>query len=495
MTTARFLAADFGAGSGRVMLGTLETSRLRIDELHRFPNHQIRVLGRIHWDLYELYRQLLLGLARAAKSGIRRVEGIGVDTWGVDYGLLDADGFLLDQPVCYRDSRTDGVMEEVFRRVPREQIYEVTGIQFLQLNTLFQLYGAQRQSPASLAAAGRLLFMPDLFNYLLTGKAVTEPTIASTSQMFDARRRTWALELLDALEIPTRILPRVFPTGTRLGSLRRDVREETGLEAEVILVAGHDTACAVLAVPAQGEDWAYLSSGTWSLLGVESDEPIISEATAAGNFTNEAGYGGSVRFLKNIMGMWLLERCKVAWEEEDDKALSYSDLVEAAAGAPPLRSVFDPDHPRLLNPPHMPQAVAQLCRDAGQPVPESRPQMVRAIFDSLALKYRQVLDEIAALRHRRPKVLHIVGGGSRNDFLNQLTADATGLPVVAGPAEATATGNILVQALSTGHLDSVAAARQLVRDSFPLRTFEPRERESWDAKYEEFLELVRREDR
>ncbi|GAB4242194.1 MAG: rhamnulokinase family protein [Acidobacteriota bacterium] len=490
MRPAQFLAADFGAGSGRVMLGTLVDGRLHLDELHRFPNHQIRILGRIHWDLYELYRRLLEGLSRAVKRGIERVEGIGVDTWGVDYGLVDADGFLLDQPVCYRDSRTDGVMEDVFRRIPRERIYEVTGIQFLQLNTLFQLCAAQRQSPASLAAAQRLLFMPDLFNYLLTGEAVTEPTIASTSQMFDARRRTWAIDLLESLGLPTRILPQILPTGTRLGRLRSDVREETGLEADVILAAGHDTACAVLAVPARGENWAYLSSGTWSLLGVECEEPVISPASAAHNFTNEAGYGGSVRFLKNIMGMWLLERCKAAWEAEDNRELTYADLVEAAQSAPALRTVFDPDDPSLMNPPHMPEAIARLCRRGGQPVPEGRAEMVRAVFESLALKYRQVLDQITTLQNRRPEVLHIVGGGSRNDFLNQLTADATGLTVVAGPAEATATGNILVQALSSGHLPSIEAARQLVRDSFALRMFEPKAREGWDAKYEEFLAVV-----
>lgn len=484
MEPSHFVAVDFGAETGRVMLATLADEHLELELIHRFPNHQVRMLGRLHWDVLELFRQFKIGLADIAQRGFRSLDGIAVDTWGVDYGLLDQDGTLLGYPVSYRDPRTDGQMERVFQDLSREEIYEITGIQFMQLNTLFQLVAAAETSPALLAAAGKLLFMPDLFNYLLTGMACSELTIASTSQLLDARKRSWADELFRRLELPRKIMPAIRPTGSILGPLLSEITEETGLETEVVLGSGHDTACAVLAVPAKGSDWAYLSSGTWSLLGVETSEPIITSESLSRNFTNEAGYGGTIRFLRNIMGMWLLQRCKTAWEAEDGREISYDDMVAAAAEAKPFAALFDPDDPSLLHPSDMPATIAELCQKSSRRTPQGRGGMVRAIFESLALKYRHVLTQLEEMRGSPIRVLHVVGGASRNPLLNQFTADATGMTVVAGPSEATAAGNALVQALAKGIVSSVADARALVARSFELQHYEPQSKESWDAAYE-----------
>lgn len=485
-----FIAGDFGAESGRVIVGRLTGDRLELDEVHRFPNRQVRVLGHVYWDVLSLFQELKRGLALAHQSGCREAAGIGLDTWGVDFGLITPDGSLAGAPIAYRDSRTDGMMEAAFQRVPREEIYRLTGIQLMQINTIFQLLSMVRAGSDILRSSGRLLFMPDLFNYLLTGIASSEETVASTSQLIDARTRGWSEELFERLELPLEIMPEIRPAGSILGDLLPDICRETGISAPVIAPAGHDTACAVAAVPASGDDWAFLSSGTWSLLGVELEAPIINDESLRANFTNEGGVSKRIRFLRNNMGMWLLERCRSAWRSRGE-VLSYDELVGLAQAAGGFRSVFDPDHPSLLNPADMPDAIARCCREAGQPEPADKGQFVRVIFESLALKYRFLLEHIEQLRGCPVRRLHVVGGGSRNRLLNQLTADAVGIDVVAGPSEATATGNILIQAVARGFLSGLDEIREVVRRTVVPEHFQPRDREGWDARYEEAHRLFR----
>lgn len=480
---SEFIAGDFGAESGRVILGRLTEGKLILEEVHRFPNPQVRIHGHIYWDVLHLFRELKRGLALAAQSGCREPAGVGLDTWGVDFGLINDDGTLAGFPVSYRDPRTDGMMETAFERVRRDEMYRLTGIQLMQINTVFQLLSLVRREASVLQSAHRLLFMPDLFNYLLTGVACSEETIASTSQLLDARSRTWSDELFERLGLPIEIMPEIRPSGSILGELLPEIREETGITAPVIAPAGHDTACAVAAVPSSGRDWAFLSSGTWSLLGVELEAPIINEASLGANFTNEGGFAGRIRFLRNNMGLWLLERCRASWRDGGE-TVGYDRLVELGEAARGFRSVFDPDHPSLMNPSDMPRAIAECCRANGQPVPREKGQFVRAIFESLALKYRFLLEHLGRLRERPVTRLHIVGGGSRNRLLNQLTADATGMEVIAGPAEATATGNILIQACATGLLSSLDEIREVVRNTIVPEHFQPHDREAWDARYE-----------
>ncbi len=477
--SAKFAACDFGAESGRIMLGRLRDGRVELEEIHRFPNRQVKMLGHLYWDLPALFAELKVGLTRLASGGHRDLLGIGVDTWGVDFGLLDTDGQVLANPCTYRDARTDGMMETAFAKLSREEMYRITGIQFLQLNTVFQLLSLVRTRRRFLSGAARLLFMPDLFHYLLTGEPVTEYTIASTSQLLDARSRNWSKELFARLELPLDLMQTIVPPGTPVGPLLSEVQKETGLAAVPVLApAGHDTACAVAAVPATGTDWGYLSSGTWSLVGVEVPEPVINAEALACNFTNEGGFGNRIRLLRNNMGLWLLERCRSAWAAAG-RHTTYEELIREAAAAPPFRSLIDPDDPGFLNPPNMPEAIAACCRRAGRPVPATEGQFARAIFESLALKYRVIVDQASRLRGRPVQVLHVVGGGSRNALLNQFTADALGIPVVAGPVEATALGNILVQATAAGELSGLDEIRETVRNSFQLTWYEPRNHEAW----------------
>ena len=486
MAEPTYVACDFGAESGRVILGRLEDGRLRLKELHRFPNRQVRVHGRYYWDPLNLFAELKKGLAVAARDESRSLSGVGVDTWGVDFGLIDAKGEPVGFPRAYRDPRTRGMMEEAFRKISRDEIYDITGIQFLEFNTVYQLLSMVREGSAGLRIARRLLFMPDLFNYMMTGEALSEYTIASTSQLLDARRRCWSERLFRALELPLEIMPPLIEAGTAIGPLLPEILEETGLrEGRAIAPACHDTASAVAAVPARGDgDWAYLSSGTWSLVGTELDSPLIGADSLARNFTNEGGYGRRIRFLRNNMGLWLLERCKTAWEEEGDP-LSYDELVELAGSAPAFRGIIDPDDATFLNPSHMPSAIVDFCRRHDRPAPESKGEIVRTILESLALKYRFILDGISELLGRPLRTLHVVGGGSRNELLNRFTADASGLDVLAGPAEATAVGNILIQAIASGELGGLEEARAVVRRTFTPKHYRPRERDAWEARFEE----------
>lgn len=483
MPPAEFLAFDFGAESGRAILGVLDGSTISLREIHRFPNKQLRVSGHIHWDIDYLFAELKKGLVSAARKGYERLQGLGVDTWGVDFGLLNADGQILGNPFAYRDRRTEGMMEKAFRMMPREDIYSRTGIQFMPFNSVFQLLSLVSSESPVLDEVETLLFMPDLFNFLLTGEIHAEYTIASTSQMLNAKTRAWEPEIFEKLGLPLRIMAGIIPPGFQVGPLKPDIIQETGVApVSVFAPACHDTASAVAAVPAQTEKWAYLSSGTWSLLGVEVDEPIINEQSLKNNFTNEGGVGGKIRFLRNTMGLWLFQQCLKRWELQDE-SLGYDQLTGMALEAQPFRSIVDPDDHVFLNPPDMPAAIKEYCVKTGQPAPENKGEFVRCILESLALKYRFLIERIKAMSIEPVEVLHVVGGGSQNEVLNQFSADALGLPVIAGPVEATAVGNIMIQAIAKDILNGIEEGRKTVARSFPLKYYEPEDKKKWDDVY------------
>ncbi len=453
------------------MLGTIANDALVLEELHRFPNEPVLLPTGLYWDMLRLFHEILNGLRVAGRVRRLPVDGIGIDTWGVDFGLLGADGALVDNPRHYRDSRNNGMPENTFAVVPRARIFAETGVQFMQINSLYQLRAMALAKSGALERAATLLFIPDLLNYWLTGEKKAEVTIASTSQFYDPVKKAWAVGILTELSIPTKMLPELIQPGEELGPLLDGVGEYTGLgPVTVYASAGHDTAAAVAAVPAEGSDFCYISSGTWSLMGVELNAPLINDQTLALNFTNEAGVAGTTRLLKNIAGLWLLQECRRDWALAGHE-YSYEELTQAAAEAPPYAGYIHPD--AFLEPGHMPAKIAAYCEATGQPVPGSHGAMARAILEGLARRYREVLENLEALTGRRLQVIHIVGGGSRNRLLNQLVANATGRTVVAGPAEATAIGNVLVQAMGAGVIADLAAARRLVARSFPVDRFEP----------------------
>jgi rhamnulokinase len=484
MRTHHFLAFDFGASSGRAILGSLGES-LKLREVHRFTNRPVHEDGHMRWNTDGFEKALHHGLARGIEKANGLLEGVGIDTWGVDFGLLDDQGRLLEKPVCYRDERTDGMMEKVFEKMPAEDIYEITGIQFMQLNTLFQVYSLIHSQDPVVKRVHALLFMPDLLTWMLTRNLQSEYTIASTSQLLDAGKKRWAGPIFERLGIPIKWMQAVIKPGNPAGSVNEFSAMKTGPDIPVYLPACHDTACAVAAVPAAGDtqDWAYLSSGTWSLLGIEVKEPVISEGSFKENFTNEGGVEGRIRFLRNVMGLWLLERSMDGWRK--DAPVSYEVIQREAVESPPFIAVVDPDDGCFLNPENMIAAIQDYCRKTGQAVPENRGCIVRVILESLALKYRFVLDKIVELSGRRIDRIHVVGGGCQNSLLNQFTADATAKEVIAGPVEATAAGNILVQAIGAGMIAGLKEARRITADSFELRAFFPRESYLWEKKYQE----------
>ena len=474
MTPATAVAAvDLGASGGRVMMGTVgRGQQLELQELHRFPNVPVRVLGTLHWDVLALFQGVLDGLGAAARAGAG-LASLGIDTWGVDYGLLDADGTLLGNPVHYRDTRTEGMAGQVLARVPAAELYAITGIQQLPLNTIFQLAAAV--GTPQLAAARTLLMIPDLLAYWLTGQAGAEVTNASTTQLYDVRAQAWATSLMTRVGIPPGIFPPLRRPGDIIGELLPRITTETGLATPVpvLAVGSHDTASAVAAVPAQGPGFAYISCGTWSLVGMELPGPVLSEASFKANFTNEAGIDGTIRYLRNVMGLWLLQESMRTWSARGTPA-DLDTLLAAAAEAPALRAVIDPDDPHFLTPGDMPGRIAHACRRTGQDPPADPGATVRCILDSLALAYRRTIAEVQELSGRHVDTVHIVGGGARNALLCQLTADACGLPVVAGPVEAAALGNVLVQARALGAApDDLAGMRQLLRQTQNLHRFAP----------------------
>ena len=469
---SRFLAIDLGAETGRAILGTLEGGRLTLEELHRFPNTPVRLLTGLYWDTLRLFHEIRQALSICGRERKLALDGIGIDTWGVDFGLLGSDGALVDDPRHYRDSRTNGMLEKTFAVVPRQEIFAETGIQFMPLNTLYQLHAMRLSGSPALNAATKLLFMPDLFNYWLTGEMRAEVSIASTSQFYNPVKKQWASGLFRRLDLPERILPELMLPGTRLGTLLPEIAESSGLSSNVPVYATacHDTASAVAAVPAEGDGWCYISSGTWSLMGVELDAPVINQQSLALNFTNEVGAGNKIRFLKNIAGLWLLQECRRAWTLAGHEH-NYEELSKLAALAPSARELIDPD--AFPEPGRMPERIAEYCRARGWQAPDQPGGMTRLILESLASTYRKVLNNLEALLSRPINRVHIVGGGSRNQLLNQLAANATGRTIIAGPAEATAAGNILVQAIGAGAVSGLSEARQIVERSFALETYQP----------------------
>lgn len=485
MPPEKFLAYDFGAESGRAILGTFDGKKISLEEIHRFLNKQITDSGHIHWDVSYLFDELKRGLTAAAQKGHTDLSGLGIDTWGVDFGLVGKDNQILENPYAYRDRRAEGMMEKAFRLIPREKMYSQTGIQFMQFNSVFQLLSVFESKSSLLDKIETLLFMPDLFNFLLTGQKYSEYTIASTSQLLNARKRDWEPDIFEKLGLPIHIMAPIIQPGTLIGQILPEIARETGiLSVDVIVPACHDTASAVAAVPAQSDNWAYLSSGTWSCLGVEVEEPIINEDSMLNNFTNEGGVGGKIRFLRNTMGLWLIQRCMKKWEQEGE-SLNYDEITSFALDSQEFRSIINPDDHTFLNPADMPAAIAEFCKKTGQPVPEKKGEYVRCILESLALKYRFLIGKINAMCPESVEVLHIVGGGSQNEILNQFSANATGLTVIAGPAEATAVGNIVIQAIAKRMLDGVEDGRKAVARSFPLRSYKPDDQNKWNAVYED----------
>jgi rhamnulokinase len=506
-TTSNYLALDLGAESGRGLLGRFDGGRLELEEVHRFPNGPVRMFDTLYWDLPRLFDEVKTALRKGASGG-GELDGVGVDTWGVDFGLIGRGETLLGNPVHYRDARTDGMLEAAFARVPRERIYEITGLQFLPFNTVYQLLALARSSSPLLDAAETLLMMPDLFGWLLTGRRAGERTDASTTQLLDPRRGTWSDELCRDLGLPRAILPELIEPGSELGPLRRSVAEEVGLARPVTVIAPatHDTASAVAAVPARATaaapaspgttppgaappDWCYLSSGTWSLLGVEVPRPVINAETMRYNFTNEGGVAGTTRLLKNIMGLWLVQECRRTWARAG-REWSYEELTARAQAAPPFTTLVDPDAAAFLAPGDMPARLAAVCTRTGQVLPGDEGAMVRCCLESLALKYRWAIDRLEAILGTTITTIHVVGGGTKNALLCQFTADACGRPVQAGPVEATAIGNILMQAMGRGRLGSMAELRDVVARSFPVTVYEPRGTAAWTEAAARFAALV-----
>jgi rhamnulokinase len=491
MKTSRYLAFDLGAESGRALIGDFQDDRLLFNELGRFPNGTITVRDHLHWNIFNLFENIKEGLKTYTKQSDRPPQSVGIDTWGVDFALLAGDGSILGLPYGYRDRRTEGAMESFFEKIPRDRVYELTGIQFLPLNTLFQLESMVRDGSPLLTIATDLLFMPDLMHYLLTGIKITEFSFATTSQLYNPVKGDWEDELFSALDLPKTLMQPIVMPGQVIGETSQRLVDETDFPSTpVVAVATHDTGSAVAAVPAEGQDWAYISSGTWSLMGVESDRPLLTEQVRDFNFTNEGGVDGSFRVLKNIAGLWLVQQCRASWTKAmHDQGPGYGDLTDMARASAPFVSLVDPDDPAFLTPPDMPAAIRDYCVRTGQPVPESRGAMIRCILESLALKSRFVLDQLRLIHPHRINRIHLIGGGVKNPLLCQFTADACGLPLLAGPMEATAIGNLLVQAMAVNQISSVGHLRQVVRNSVPIENYKPRNQRMWESAYRRFLDL------
>ena len=485
-----FFAVDLGATSGRTIIGSLNEGRFGLEELTRFDNNLIQVGGHFYWDIYALYNEIVKGLKLVAKRGIE-ISSIGIDTWGVDFVCIGDDGAILRNPLAYRDPHTFGVMEKFFENeVDKKTVYDITGIQFMNFNSIFQLYAMRLNDDSALKNAKKILFVPDALSYMLTGEAVCEYTIASTSELLDPRTKDLAPKLLKALGLEREKFGRMVNPGTQIGVLTEELQQMTGLGAvPVIAVAGHDTGSAVAAVPAKDEKFAYLSSGTWSLMGIETKDAVINERSYDLNFTNEGGIEGTTRFLKNICGMWLYERCRKEWPEEVRK-LSHPELQESAMGVEPFRSVINPDDPMFANPAKMIDAIQQYCKDTEQPIPETPAEICRCIFDSLALRYRQVFTWLKEFASFSLDTLHIIGGGSLNKYLNQFTANSLGVTVLAGPQECTAIGNIMLQAKAAGEVKDIWEMRQIIANSIELVKYEPSDKADWDVAYDKYLNIL-----
>lgn len=484
------LAYDFGASSGRAVLGNFDGTRLETQEIHRFSNDPVQVRGHLHWDILRLFYEIKQGVLKCANSGHKDIHSIAIDTWGVDFGLLDRKGNLLSNPYHYRDSLTDGIMEEVFKIIPKDELYRLTGLQFIKFNSVFQLFAMKYQSLTALKEAKTMLMISDLFNYFLTGIRATEYSIASTTQLLDPETRGWSKEIVTRLQLPGDILPKIIQPGTVLGNISTAIAGECGIETiPVIATTSHDTASAVASVPAIEEQFIYISCGTWSLMGVECDKPVINEKSYALSYSNEGGVNNKIRFLKTIMGLWLIQECKRQWDREG-KIFSFSELEFMALSAEPFKSFIDPDDISFMPPGDMPRRIASYCRDTRQYVPEKPGEIVLCIMQSLALKYRITVENLEEILGKNLPVIHIVGGGIKNKMLCRFTANATSREVFAGPVEATSIGNLMVQAMALGEVENLKEVRQIIMKSFPVEIYEPQDTEKWDEAYNRFIKII-----
>lgn len=486
--TKRVLAFDFGASSGRAIIGCFDGDKITLEEVHRFSNDPVSVGGTVYWDVLRLFYEIKQGIIKAKIAG--GFDSIGIDTWGVDFGLIDSEGKLMENPVHYRDARTAGLVDEAFKTMPKEKLYGITGIQFMELNTLFQLISLKKNRPWMLERADKMLFMPDLFGYMLTGKMCAEYSIASTSQLIDLDKRTWSKEILDAFGIKESVFAPLVQPGTVLGELSKEVCEECGVDpVPVISVCGHDTQSAITSVPCEDGDFAFLSSGTWSLFGTELDKPIVNETSMNINITNEGGFDGSTGFLKNIIGLWLIQESRRQWKREG-KEYSYADLEKLALAAEPFKCFIDPDAPEFVPHGNIPERVREFCRKTGQYVPETVGEIMRCIYESLAMKYRLTFEKLRECTERDYPVIHVIGGGTKDGLLCQMTANSCDRTVKAGPIEATVMGNVAVQLMSNGSVENIGQARKIVADSSELKTFEPKDTDKWAEAYEDFLIII-----
>lgn len=486
--TKRVLAFDFGASSGRAIIGCFDGDKITLEEVHRFSNDPVSVGGTVYWDVLRLFYEIKQGIIKAKIAG--GFDSIGIDTWGVDFGLIDSEGKLMENPVHYRDARTVGLVDEAFKTMPKEKLYGITGIQFMELNTLFQLISLKKNRPWMLERADKMLFMPDLFGYMLTGKMCAEYSIASTSQLIDLDKRTWSKEILDAFGIKESVFAPLVQPGTVLGELSKEVCEECGVDpVPVISVCGHDTQSAITSVPCEDGDFAFLSSGTWSLFGTELDKPIVNETSMNINITNEGGFDGSTGFLKNIIGLWLIQESRRQWKREG-KEYSYADLEKLALAAEPFKCFIDPDAPEFVPHGNIPERVREFCRKTGQFVPETVGEIMRCIYESLAMKYRLTFEKLRECTERDYPVIHVIGGGTKDGLLCQMTANSCDRTVKAGPIEATVMGNVAVQLMSDGSVKNIGQARKIVANSSELKTFEPKDTDKWAGAYEDFLKVV-----
>lgn len=486
--TKRVLAFDFGASSGRAIIGCFDGDKITLEEVHRFSNDPVSVGGTVYWDVLRLFYEIKQGIIKAKIAG--GFDSIGIDTWGVDFGLIDSEGKLMENPVHYRDARTVGLVDEAFKTMPKEKLYGITGIQFMELNTLFQLISLKKYRPWMLERANKMLFMPDLFGYMLTGKMCAEYSIASTSQLIDLDKKTWSKEILDAFGIKESVFAPLVQPGTVLGELSKEICEECGVDpVPVISVCGHDTQSAITSVPCEDGDFAFLSSGTWSLFGTELDKPIVNETSMNINITNEGGFDGSTGFLKNIIGLWLIQESRRQWKREG-KEYSYADLEKLALAAEPFKCFIDPDAPEFVPHGNIPERVREFCRKTGQYVPETVGEIMRCIYESLAMKYRLTFEKLRECTERDYPVIHVIGGGTKDGLLCQMTANSCDRTVKAGPIEATVMGNVAVQLMSDGSVKNIGQARKIVADSSELKTFEPKDTDKWAGAYEDFLKVT-----
>lgn len=488
--TYKFLAFDFGASSGRAMLAKFDGEKITLEEKHRFSNDPVTVNGGMYWDVLRLFHEIKQGILKCANSGDRDIDCIGIDTWGVDYGYLDKNGKLLGNPHHYRDPRTDGMYDEAFKLVPKEEIFKETGIAFNWFNTVYQLLSEKLSGDVTLENADKLLFMPDLLNYFLTGEKRCEYTIASTSQMFNSEKFEWADDMLKKMNIPTDIFADMIYPGEKVGVLKPELAEELGVaQIPVIAVASHDTGSAVASVPvAKGEDFVYISSGTWSLMGVELDKPMVTGDALKHNFTNEGGVGKTIRFLKNIMGLWLIQESRRQWDREG-KLLSFDELEKQANEAEPFASLINPDYHKFQTPGNMPERIREYCRKTGQKVPETKGEIVRCIAESLAFTYRRTVEGMEEVTGKKYNVINIVGGGIKDKMICRFTANATKRIVSTGPVEATSIGNVIVQGIATGAIKDLYEGRQIVKNSFPIDEYKPENSAEWDKAYEKWQKI------